>query len=366
MASYLKVACELLSSNHPTVAAVIGDSDPYRLVLDSDDLGIFQPLLSALEEAAEVKEAEAAEIMPDRVGGYSGRMRAPLEAKEAKIRGEARELSLAATNLEASLSVLVGARHQVEALSDDSVETGGQKGGVLTAVMKSSLQVYNISMQRYWNGTLVGPDVRIFLAVYMHILKVIADEMSKIHGQVEADRFLQRFSSVFVHLATISHLSRTTREKVDRYGRLTATEIGELEIACIGFGAAFRLAHKRMLTVKGHIVEQHLVSVARRFGNIGIMGEDGIEALHCLDSRARLITRTMRNAKQRNMAIARHSNLAKHGRGEDRPKRKRRASSPAAAAATATDSESEPETEHELQHAVLSRVVGVNVLMGEI
>ena len=74
----------------------------------------------------------------------------------------------------------------------------------------------------------------------------------------------------------------------DRYGRLTPDEMIQLETACAAFGYAFRMAHERILTVKGHIVEAHLVSFARRFDNLGVMGEDGIEALHPLDSRARV------------------------------------------------------------------------------
>ena len=37
------------------------------------------------------------------------------------------------------------------------------KGDTLTAAMKVILQKYKISVQRYWNATLVGPDVRKFL-----------------------------------------------------------------------------------------------------------------------------------------------------------------------------------------------------------
>ena len=49
----------------------------------------------------------------------------------------------------------------------------------------------------------------------------------------------------------------------------------------------------------------------------------------------RIITRTMRNAKQRNEATMRLENIAKFARGIDRKKRKRRAASPEAAAAAA-------------------------------
>ena len=155
-----------------------------------------------------------------------------------------------------------------------------------------------------------------------------------------------RYSSVFKHLSIISHLTRSTLEGREQYGQFTAEQEASLENACTGFGDAFRVAHGRLLTVKGHIVEKHVPAYARLYGVLGIFGEDGLEALHPLDSRCRLITRTMRNPKGRLIATTKFMDMAKFGKGKDLPKRKRRRSE-AAAAAESSDSECEDTEEVE-------------------
>jgi len=338
-------------SGHAAVAAVIGREDPEVLVPQSDDLSVFQPLVDALEEAAgrKLEHANEAEALPHQPSGHSGRVRAVAAQKAAAIRAEAEELSAAATSLTEALTALAGARSMLDELMDSSeVDAGGSpKGGALTIALKEALQLYGISMQRYWNGTLVGPDVRKLLLIYEQILRAIADEMAKIHGDAEAARFVARYTSIFVHLRTVSHLTRSTLEGRDSYGSFTAHQLSELETACVGFGEAFREAHGRMLTVKGHLVERHIPVYARRYGILGIFGEDGLEALHPLDSRCRLITRTMRNAKQRSLANIKHMDMAKWGRGPEREKRKRRRSAAAAAVAEDSDADADEPREEE-------------------
>ncbi len=73
----------------------------------------------------------------------------------------------------------------------------------------------------------------------------------------------------------------------------------------------------------------------------------------------------MRNAKQRNKAIGRLSNVSNQGRGEDRPKRKRKSGPAAAAAAAASDSDSEEDPEVELHRAAFIRG-DVDVEIGEV
>jgi len=40
--------------------------------------------------------------------------------------------------------------------------------------MKEILKEHHISVQRYWNATLVGPDVLRFLAAYLAVLEALA------------------------------------------------------------------------------------------------------------------------------------------------------------------------------------------------
>ena len=153
------------------------------------------------------------------------------------------------------------------------------------------------------------------------VLEVICAEMARIHREAEANAFAARHSSVFKELAVISHLCRAPRF-------LTTDELERFEAACKNFGSAYRLAYPdhRILTVKGHIVEKHLASIARMYGTLGIFGEDGLEALHPLDSRSRIITRTMRNPKARHQASVTHSILQTHSPDVPRKKKARRSS----------------------------------------
>ena len=70
--------------------------------------------------------------------------------------------------------------------------------------------------------------------------------------------------------------------------------------ACAGFGAAFRIAYPKrggLLTPKGHIVEKHVHCFATKYGTLGVFGEDGMESIHPLDARARVLVRTMQTLR---------------------------------------------------------------------
>ena len=66
--------------------------------------------------------------------------------------------------------------------------------------------------------------------------------------------------------------------------------MNQLQEACAGFGAAFRIAYPKrggLLTPKGHIVEKQVNCFARKYGTLGVFGEDGMEPLHPLDARTK-------------------------------------------------------------------------------
>ena len=89
---------------------------------------------------------------------------------------------------------------------------------------------------------------------------------------------------------------------------LSAQELDDLEAACAAWGSAFRAAYPNhvILTPKGHAVEKHVVFFARLYGTCGIFGEDGLEALHPMAARARLIVRSMKNSVKRHQAMSDH------------------------------------------------------------
>ena len=134
--------------------------------------------------------------------------------------------------------------------------------------------------------------MRIYLKEYRAVLGIVRDAIRDRYGCDKADEFFADHCSTLEHLSVVNHFTR----KVDM---LTPDEIGQLEIACAGFATAFRLIDQKRvytptsthdigtLTVKGHAVECHVVDWARRFGTCGALGEDGMEALHPLDTAAR-------------------------------------------------------------------------------
>jgi hypothetical protein len=87
---------------------------------------------------------------------------------------------------------------------------------------------------------------------------------------------------------------------------LSAAEISELKEACAQFGQAWRQEYRELLTVKGHIVEEHVPEFAVLYGTCGVQGEDGVEGLHPQDSLVRRIVRSMRNPEARHKAHTRH------------------------------------------------------------
>ena len=129
-----------------------------------------------------------------------------------------------------------------------------------------------INIQRYWNGAvsnicllhlfrkhltlnlsqLAGPDCRRFLLLFGPILSDLASKITKAgHSKAESDDFVQRHTAVLEPLLIVSHLTRAVR-------MLSADEISELKLACVRFGAAWGGWFRDLLTVKGHVVEEHV------------------------------------------------------------------------------------------------------------
>ena len=77
----------------------------------------------------------------------------------------------------------MSARHQLveaeehegadEDAADETAKNHGEgrkKGGRCTAEFKQALARFNISVQRYWNGSLVGPDCTLFTDNFIDVL----------------------------------------------------------------------------------------------------------------------------------------------------------------------------------------------------
>ncbi len=132
---------------------------------------------------------------------------------------------------------------------------------------------------------------------------------------------------VLDQLVIISHLTRTTR-------RLLDNEIAELKKACAAFGDASRASRpeRQVCTIKGHLIEVHVTEQAEKLGYVGRLGEDGMEAIHPMDTRCRMFTRNIKNPAMRLEAQQMHLTACQMVASIDRPKRQRRDNGQTAAA----------------------------------
>jgi hypothetical protein len=90
--------------------------------------------------------------------------------------------------------------------------------------MQEIIKVHHISVQRYWNATLVEPGVRRFLTAYVAILEALAAKKSASKGAAAAAEFTATHSRVLEQLQVVRHLTRT----IDM---LSALELNTLEHA---------------------------------------------------------------------------------------------------------------------------------------
>jgi hypothetical protein len=167
---------------------------------------------------------------------------------------------------------------------------------------------FSADFLQYLQNVLTGPDLRKYFDQYEEILAVMRDVIAVRHGPDLAEEFFTDYCSTLSHIVIVSRLTRKT-------DILTAEEITQLDDACKGFAAAFRIVDakrtyadqhhiKGTLTAKGHVVEKHVIEYAKRFGTCGRMGEDGLESLHPLDTAARVLNRSIRNHEARIVATA--------------------------------------------------------------
>jgi hypothetical protein len=287
---------------------------PGEIQVEAGELGAadWGPLLILAKEKVDavVEEAEK-NSRQQRNGEYRGDTAAAQRPRAARVLERDNELAdeilaKAAKKVgplgeaAAALSASIVA-HRVE-LGKLAVEPGVAREGKLVAAMKAALNKWGISVQRYWNATLVGPDCRRFLK---HCTQILADIRAVMvlekYGGAECDSFVKRHADVLRPLDVVLHETRKVR-------MLTVEERGALKTACGEFGTAWRVSYplRAKLTPKGHIVEHHVWKYAEMYGTCGVFGEDGAEAIHVSDSACRRIVRQMRNPEARHKAHTLH------------------------------------------------------------
>lgn len=112
--------------------------------------------------------------------------------------------------------------------------------GVLVALFKFVLGKHGVSIQRYWNGALVGPDCRRLLENCAAILEDVRKGMVAAgFGEAEARDFVNTHTAVLKELVVVSRITRRV-DGAGAKGCLSEEERTELKRACAAFGAARR------------------------------------------------------------------------------------------------------------------------------
>ena len=318
----LVAARERLGLRHDSVKSLIGNND-IGVLVGSNEPSMWEPLSAALNAAADAKKAEAAEKRTAQTrAGFtpSGRARQIAEAEAAKLDVLYAELSSAAAQLSSSGAVVGEARgalasHQASAVA----ATGASTSGPCMTAFNESLGAHGMSLTRYWMGQFMGDDCRKFAENIAAILAMVRDKIKELFGDEKATEFYDKHCGILRQLSIIGHHTR-------RVAMLSAGQVEELRTACAEYARLFRIAYPdhAVLTPKGHLIESHLVAFAVHYGTIGVFGEDGMEALHPMDTRARVIVRSIRNAVGRHQALTRVIQTEQQHRKPPMPKRKRK------------------------------------------
>ena len=211
---------DLLSSTNVFVLSTFGSTPDLGRSVEEMPIATWDSLAEEANLKAAAKSATGAALAALTLNAANQKLsRRQLHINEEsalQMENEASKLRAGATALITAKDAVVAARAAVEAeefTQAAKAATDGNEaatGGVLIAAMKSTLQEHHISVQRYWNATLVGPDVRRFLAAYEAILETLAAKITASNGQQIAAEFNARHSAVLKQLAVASHLTRKT------------------------------------------------------------------------------------------------------------------------------------------------------------
>jgi len=271
------------------------------------DKARFADAADEVEKKANKKADEVAEAC-DMLDAALGALRLKVEEQAEFAEAEVAADADAAVAAEAKAKVMGLTKSQKQSMT------------VLEKALKDGMDEFKITVQKYWIGTLVGPDCRRFF-------ESLRPSGNTEHVQKERDDFLER------HMAVAEPL-RVALRLIRRVEQLKEADQVKLKAACAEFGSAWRTSYPdhKILTPKGHVLEVHVPEFCDAYdGWLGVFGEDGLEALHPKDSLCRRLVRQMRNPEARHRAHALHLSALQHTRELDRIKHTRRSTGGAAA-----------------------------------
>ena len=159
------------------------------------------------------------------------------------------------------------------------------------------LQKWGISVQKYWSGTLVGPDCRRFLNHWQAILSELQDMVNA--ARPNADTTLNaRYAAILKPLATVSQYTRAVRI-------LNYDEREKLKAACREFDAAYGTCfpEKEYMTPKAAVIVILVPLYVEMYHTLGIFSEEAMESLHPQDNKFRVRVRSVQRPEDRHRAL---------------------------------------------------------------
>ena len=307
-----------LGSSNATIAELIGSSD-VGILISERPLELWTRLVDALDASVETEINYAKELRDKKENSLGQKLsrRALLSNsdKAAEKEKQAEVFSTSCAALRAALSSVDKARTALRAeegrgsSAGEASESPPASNGPLSMALRELLRKNNITTQAYWAGTMVGPDARRFLQHFRDIFAELRELLVSKVGELVAAAWIARKTSTLKELDVVCHYTRAVR-------MLKTEEKAALKSACIAYPEAFRLAFpgRKIVPPKIHCIEKHIMPIVEKYGTIGVFGEDGLESYHPVDSRARMIVRTMRNSVERHKAMTNHINKATKAR----------------------------------------------------
>jgi hypothetical protein len=253
-------------------------------------VALLKEVQSFRDEALKNREGRHRESSVPR----SSRQKAHDEQTAETLEMRAMEFVEAAENISISATALKDIDAELEGLTSGTA--GGTNNGRLRKIVKAILSGEGINDQRWWGGLLNGNDLRRYLKLARKILMLLRaalialEEFSMETIEVFIDKHLKSMEM----LCKIGELMRAARMLED-------SEIEELCTLCETFGQLLRsrLKDSEALTPKTYCLELEIPKIARKFGTVGLLGQDGGEAAHPKWKNAANLSRCITNAKDR-------------------------------------------------------------------
>jgi hypothetical protein len=213
----------------------------------------------------------------------STRAKAAREGKAGKLRVASARPCSAAGDLDDAIIAVRAVRGALRTEKETALEalkyTSKKKGGVVTKAYTDAMARHNTNHQKYWYGTLIGPDCRRCLEHYEEILLLVKTAITENEGvgigEPMATAFYNRHCAVLEKLAQCTHAERNFRVE----GGAQAMPCGI--IGCLS---------QTQVPDRQSPPHRATLGFSGKYGTLGVFGEDGIGSFYPWVNRYRVPT----------------------------------------------------------------------------